>query len=113
MTTNTLNETLAIKFPNTPSIDISLGLKHCNSNKALYFKILNNFVKRYGTINLNEVEADDLARTLHSLKGLSSTLGMVKLSEILSELEVSFHTTKINSFSLELSHITQSIMKNQ
>jgi len=112
MTTNTLNKTAEIKFPNTSSIDISLGLKHCNNNKALYFKILNNFVKRYGSIDLTEIDSDDLARTLHSLKGLSSTLGMVKLSEILNELEDSFDITKINSFTSELNSITQSIMNN-
>jgi len=110
MTTQTTNSTPTIKFPNTASINISLGLKHCNNNKALYFKVLNNFVKRYRNINLNEIHPDELARTLHSLKGLSLTLGMSTLAEILRELEVSFNTTKINSFSLELESISQSIM---
>jgi len=113
MTTHTINSTPTIKFPNTASIDISQGLKHCNNNKALYFKVLNNFVKRYRNIDLNEIHIDDLARTLHSLKGLSLTLGMITLAEILSELEVAFHSTKINSFSLELEHISQSIMNLQ
>ena len=110
MTTNTFNSNPAIKFPNSPSIDISLGLKHCNQNPALYFKILNNFVKRYGTIDLNEIHPDELARTLHSLKGLSLTLGMETLAEILSELETSFNSTKINSFTQELNSITYSII---
>ena len=33
-----------INFPNISSINIELGLKHCNKNRALYFKVLNNFV---------------------------------------------------------------------
>jgi len=110
MTTNPINTNQIIKFPNTPSIDISLGLKHCNNNKALYFKILNNFVTRYQAINLKDIQAEELKRTLHSLKGLSATLGMVKLTNILSELENSYETTKINAFSLELQQITQSIL---
>jgi len=112
MTTNTLNTNQTIKFPNTPSIDITLGLKHCNNNQPLYFKILNSFVKRYQHINLNEISSEDLKRTLHSLKGLSATLGMVTLTQIITELEISFDTTKINSFSLELKQITQSILSN-
>jgi len=110
MTTNTLNTNQTIKFPNTPSIDIVLGLKHCNNNHPLYFKILNSFVKRYQNINLREISSEDLPRTLHSLKGLSATLGMVSLTEIITELEYSLDTTRINNFSLEMRTITQSIM---
>jgi len=110
MTTNTLNTNQTIKFPNTPSIDIVLGLKHCNNNQPLYSKILNSFVKRYQNINLNKISTEELPRTLHSLKGLSATLGMVLLTEIITELEFSLDKTKIHSFSLEMKNITQSIL---
>jgi len=113
MTTNTLTNNQTIKFPNTPSIDIVLGLKHCNNNQPLYFKILNSFVKRYQNINLYDISAEELPRTLHSLKGLASTLGMVNLSHIVSDLESSLDKTKINSFSLEMDRITQSILSIQ
>jgi len=113
MTTNMHNAPQTIKFPNTTSIDIALGLKHCNNNHPLYFKVLNNFVKRYQSINLNEIPAEDLSRTLHSLKGLSATLGMTTLSQIIYELEISFDKIKINSFSQELYRVTESILNNK
>jgi len=99
-----------IKFPNTPSIDIMLGLKHCNNKQALYSKVLKNFVTRYQSLQLNEIESNERARTLHSLKGLTATLGMTTLSQLASELEHSFENIKINSFSQELMLVCQSIL---
>ena len=99
-----------IKFPNTPSIDIVVGIKHCNNNQALYLKVLSSFVKRYQSIELNEIKNDERARTLHSLKGLTATLGMTTLSKITSDLEYSFENIKINAFSEELRDICQSIL---
>jgi len=99
-----------IKFPNTPSIDIRLGLKHCNNKQALYFKVLNNFVKRYQSLQLDEIKSDERARTLHSLKGLTATLGMTTLSQLANDLEHSFESIKINIFSQELKHVCQSIL---
>ena len=101
-----------IKFPNTPSIDVILGLKHCNNKQALYLKVLNNFVKRYQSLQLDEIKSDERARTLHSLKGLTATLGMTTLSQLASDLEHSFESIKINIFSQELKHVCQSILNN-
>ena len=99
-----------IKFPNTPSIDIMLGLKHCNNKQALYFKVLNNFVQRYQSLQLNEIKSDERERTLHSLKGLTATLGMTNLSQLASDLEHSFESIKVNAFSQELREICQEIL---
>jgi len=107
-TTLTKNQDTMIKLPNSKSIDIVLGLKHCNQNRALYFKILNSFVKRYQHLNLEEVE--DKARTLHSLKGLTATLGMTGLNQTLRELEETFNPILINSFKHELSQIVDDIV---
>ncbi len=109
MTTQNRQQEINIKLPNTPYIDTTLGLKHCNNNRSLYFKILNNFVKRYQHINLHEVE--DRKRTIHSLKGITATLGMVTLSEQLIELETSFNSTVINHFQHDLLEVVKEIIK--
>jgi len=98
-----------VELPNTLSINVTLGLKHCNKNKALYYKVLNNFVKRYQDIDLNSLKEEELIRTIHSLKGLSATLGMTQLSEILSELESTNSKTIINKFENELKIVCQAI----
>ena len=108
MTTLQYQNEHSIQLPNTNSIDTSLGLKHCNQNRALYFKILNSFVKRYQHINLHQIE--DRERTLHSLKGLSATLGMNNLNRTITQLEESFEPTYINNFKQELNTIVDKII---
>jgi len=108
MTTLHYQNELSVQLPNTSSIDTLLGLKHCNQNRALYFKILNSFVRRYQHINLHQIE--DRQRTLHSLKGLSATLGMNNLNRTITQLEDSFEPIYINNFEQELSTIVENII---
>ena len=109
MTKQNRQQEIDIRLPNTPYIDTALGLKHCNNNRSLYFKVLNNFVKRYQHINLNEVE--DRKRTIHSLKGITATLGMTSLSEQLIELEISFDPIALNHFQQDLLKVIKEIIK--
>ena len=109
MSTKNRDNTTEVKLPNTPYIDTALGLKYCNNNRTLYFKILNNFVKRYQNLNLLEVE--DRKRTIHSLKGITATLGMTSLYKQLIELEKSFNLTLANHFQQELFNTVNEIVK--
>ena len=109
MTTQNREYETAKELPNTPYIDTALGLKHCNNNRNLYIKILNNFVKRYQHINLHEVE--DKKRTIHSLKGITATLGMTSLTESLVELENRCNPISINYFQQELLKVINEIIK--
>ena len=102
-------QTRQIKLPDTPYIDTTIGLKYCNNNQSLYFKVLKNFVKRYQYIDLNEVE--DRKRTIHSLKGITATLGMTSLSKQLEELEISFNSTLVNCFQHDLLEVVKEIIK--
>ena len=97
-----------IQLPNTPYIDIVTGLKHCNHNRSLYCRVLNNFVKRYQNLDLNHLE--DKKRTLHSLKGITATLGMTSLSTQLASLEKSFDSHIINHFTQDLQKVVESII---
>ncbi len=108
MTTIQNSQEPTIKLPSTPYIDIVAGLKHCNHNRSLYFKVLNNFVKRYQHIDLDTIE--DKKRTLHSLKGITATLGMTSLSTQLASLEQSFDSKIINNFKQDLQKVVESII---
>lgn len=68
-------------------INTTLGLKYLNNNKTLYLKILDNFTKRYESVNFYELKEEELKRTIHTIKGLTSTLGMEPLYSSILEFE--------------------------
>jgi len=67
-------------------INTNIGLKYLNGNEELYVKILNNFLKRYKDMELNTLNSEELHKVIHSIKGLSATLGMTKLEKITRQL---------------------------
>ncbi len=91
-----------IKLPYFQHIDTNIGLKYLNNNKKLYMKILNNFLNRYKDLKIDTLNSSELKDIIHSIKGLSSTLGMTHLSH----LATTIHNNKVNKlleFSKELS----------
>jgi len=75
-----------ISLPNSAYINIDLGLKYLNGNKKLYRKILNSFATRYKYFNIKNIEEDKFKNEMHTIKGLSSTLGMESLSNLAKNL---------------------------
>ena len=73
-------------LPNSKYININLGLKYLNGNKKLYLKILNSFLERYKSFDINSIKDDEFKNEMHTLKGLSSTLGMESLSTLAKNL---------------------------
>jgi PleD family two-component response regulator len=96
-------------LPTFEHIDTTIGLKYLNGNKDLYVKILNNFLKRYKEIELNNLNTEELHNIIHAIKGLSSTLGMVCLEQVTTQL----HQEKNPSKKLikECSHILQVVLQ--
>jgi PleD family two-component response regulator len=76
-----------ILLPNSKYINTNLGLKYLNANKKLYLKVLNSFLERYENFDINNIKKDELRNEMHTLKGLSSTLGMESLSNLAKTLE--------------------------
>jgi HPt (histidine-containing phosphotransfer) domain-containing protein len=68
-------------------INTTIGLKYLNNNKTLYLKILENFTKRYESVNFYELNEEELKRTIHTIKGLTSTLGMEPLYASIIDFE--------------------------
>jgi len=67
-------------------INSDIGLKYLNGNIQLYLKILNNFLNKYKNIELSSLNMEELHQTIHSIKGLSSTLGMTLLEKVTTQL---------------------------
>jgi HPt (histidine-containing phosphotransfer) domain-containing protein len=104
-----IKNNIKLELLNSTSINTNLGLKHFNNNSTLYIKILNRFVERNDTLNLSSLEGEELNNTLHTLKGLTSTLGMTPLTNIIKQLEKESDKILINDFKQEISEIINNI----
>ena len=104
-----ITNNIKLELLNSPSISTTLGLKYFNNNSSLYIKILNRFVERHEILNLDSLSNEELKNTLHTLKGLASTLGMLPLTDIIKKIEKKSDKILINSFSEEMSNIIGSI----
>jgi HPt (histidine-containing phosphotransfer) domain-containing protein len=104
-----ISNNIKLKLLNSPSIQTDLGLKYFNNNATLYIKILNRFVERNETLDLNNLNPEELQSTLHTLKGLTSTLGMINLTSIIKKIENKSDKILINDFTQELSEIINNI----
>ena len=94
-----------ILLPNSKHININLGLKYLNGNNKLYLKILKSFLTRYKNFDINVLKEDELKNEMHTLKGLSSTLGMESLSHLAEEIHKETTAECLIDFSITLSQI--------
>ena len=92
------SDDLKIKLINSPLINTDIGLNYFNNNKALYLKILHSFTQRYENLNLQNIEKEELERTLHTIKGLTLTLGMEPISHSIKELEKGINEISLRAF---------------
>jgi len=83
-----------IAIPNElPGIDLSTGLRYTGGNKQFYLSLLSGFAKRHANTeqqlrqNLAKEEHDKAVRLVHTLKGLSATIGANQLHELAVQLE--------------------------
>ena len=85
-------------------IDTELGLQYLNGNEELYFKILKNFVNRYKDLQIEILDNDKINNTIHTIKGLSATLGMTELSQIATSINENkkYEKDKLIKFSTKL-----------
>jgi HPt (histidine-containing phosphotransfer) domain-containing protein len=69
-------------LPKFKHINSDIGLKFLNYNQKLYLKILNSFLERYEYLDIISLESSELDDVLHTIKGLSATLGMEQLHSL-------------------------------
>jgi len=80
------DSTLWVDRPKLNHIDINSGLKSVNGNYQLYIKIIQNFLDDYRALDLDSLDSDRLKRVMHTIKGLSGTIGANRLHHISKEL---------------------------
>ena len=95
-------------LPNFKYIDTEIGLKFLNNNRELYLKILNNFLERYREFDFSMWSVDASLDGVHTIKGLSATLGMVSLSNVALKLHAG-ETAYQEAFVRELSCVVEEL----
>ena len=76
-----------------PGIDISAGLKTVGGSKSAYFKVLKTFYRKNQNVSRqlqDAVDGNDMesaTRIAHSVKGVSGSIGAVRLYEVSAQIE--------------------------
>ncbi len=89
-------------FQKIADFDASLGLYHANSNRNIYLKILQGFVRDYGgkAFNLRKVvennQYDEATRIVHTIKGLCGTIGAGKMQSMSQNIESQLNQKQLN-----------------
>jgi len=68
-----------IRIPKFKTLDTKMGIGYCASNKELYLEVLRNFKTQYKGIDFHTLDQEELARTIHTLKGHAKNIGAMEL----------------------------------
>ncbi|MCQ2055371.1 MAG: response regulator [Fibrobacter sp.] len=91
------------KFAKVRDFNATNGLYHANSNKTLYLKILQGFVRDYGGNGfelrklVENMQFEEATRVTHTIKGLCGTIGSVHVQTLGAAVENSL-SQKIQNF---------------
>jgi two-component system sensor histidine kinase/response regulator len=102
-------------------IDVKLGISHVGGNRALYYDLLRQFLRnnkgfsKEAEINIR-TDSERARRMIHTMKGLSATLGMTNLHAVIMLLEIGVRNHEDVSVLLlsteqELTRVTRCIEK--
>jgi len=101
-TDETSVEKAEIIIPKFNHINVSIGLNHLANNHKLYKKILKDFYYKYNNLDLEKLDNEIFMITVHTIKGLSASLGIVSLNLIAIDLEKSLDEMLLSKFYDEL-----------
>jgi signal transduction histidine kinase/CheY-like chemotaxis protein/HPt (histidine-containing phosphotransfer) domain-containing protein len=95
---------------NLKNIDYNRGLSSFGNDTILYTKILQKFYYDYKNINLSNINnKEELYREIHTLKGLSASIGATKIYKDTKSLESEFTQTKLNELNENLKNILEEL----
>ena len=86
-------------------IDIQKGLLHMAGKEKLYIKVLNNFYDKYQSFRLESLQEKELEIAIHTIKGLSATIGATALNNVSIELNDTFDKMIYEKFYVELDKV--------
>jgi two-component system sensor histidine kinase/response regulator len=103
-------------------IDVKVGLSHVGGNRVLYFDLLAQFQRNNKDFDNNideqlKSDPEKARRTIHTMKGLAGSLGMLKLQVLCTALEIAYQNNEdlsslLPALKREFTLVTDSIEKN-
>ena len=90
------------RFQKVRDFDAESGLYHANNNRNMFLKILQGFVRDYGgnSFNLRSLierfHYDEATRIVHTIKGLSGTIGAVHVQNLAASIEAELEQNQCN-----------------
>lgn len=97
-----LNTSTHTVLSNLVNIDTSIGLNNMSGNSKHYLKVLASFYHDYKEVHLETLNDEELQRLIHTVKGLSFTIGAMRLHELAKEIEISQEKALFSEFDREL-----------
>jgi PAS domain S-box-containing protein len=98
-----------ISIPEFVNIDTNTGLKYVADNKKLYLKLLNDFLKEYHNLNLEELDEKKHKITTHTLKGISKSIGALELHQVVKQLDETQNKDLLPKFYKELHKVLEEL----
>lgn len=89
-------------FQKVRDFDASAGLYHANSNRALYLKVVQGFIRDYGGKNfelrkfIESSKYEEATRMTHTIKGLCGTIGSAHVQTLGQGIEKQLSQNSIN-----------------
>jgi len=105
------NKDNEIEFPQFENIDIQKGLSFVSNNKQLYLKVLKEFYETNKNLTLDGLNDEELKRVIHTIKGLSATIGATHLNNIITQIENTHDKLLVPQFSQELDKVILDLEK--
>ncbi len=107
----------AAQFSGFKCVDTESGLGRIMGDTKLYIKLLNDFVGQYEDAGnrlpgLMEENPDEARRLIHTIKGLSASIGAGSLHKAAEELEAGWTDDLISQFGRHLAEIITDIKEN-
>ncbi len=97
-------------------LNINRGLKVSDGSDSLYLSLLKKFAKQYKNEDLTHLSSEDLQQSLHTLKGLSGSLGLESIQKRCASLENHQdnieYRAKLHDFSRALKTVCRDILDN-
>jgi len=99
-----------IEFPDFQHINIDAGLNNLVGNRALYLNILKDFCQQYSDFDADAHDIKELEMHVHTLKGLSASIGASSLHDIINRIENSPKDEELlKLLSIELKLVTNEL----
>ncbi|MEA2098699.1 MAG: response regulator [Campylobacterota bacterium] len=96
------------ELPDLEYIDKDYGLKLIQGNQKIYIKILIGLLD-YKNIKFEELDDEEFARKIHTIKSVSANAGALPLNEIIKEIDTTHNKMLLPKFYAELQNVVEEI----